>query len=392
MAKNLFLNLQSGKTYKYEELKELWDKTKNKPNDFNYGFLSSIFAMDNDQKTYSGSIFNEIAKLDNTEGISFTDIDKLSSKGKFDEANPKVKTISSCNYKDIYENVSKTEDKTEQSTEKSNIGQEKTSLAELAKKEKINPFYVTMDGNKYIQEEEAKKIVQEKVQNSKEDIIKYAAEHPEDTKIQDYAKILKDKSLNFSFENYNPTAIAENKLDENGKNNIILYYDAPNYYDTKEKTTAILLHELEHARSGDNLSSIAEETSAQSYAMGTTRKMYNIENVFKDDKKYLEEFPKRYSLLENSPGYNGLPESLGVCVEGKIQSIEKTKDSYIIKSIKDNEEIEVVVNLDKKGAPKTGKMNYFDKNNNGALEMSFDLSEYNKKTKTFKIQANMTEE
>lgn len=379
MAKNLFLNLQSGKTYKYEELKELWDKTKTKPNDFNYGFLSSIFAMDSDEHNYSESIFGEIAKLDKNESISINDIENLANTDNTTDSKVKVLTLN--DYDDIYRAVGFEEyDKAY-----SNGDPKPMSKVMEFKNErdnaKLNPFYVNSDGKEYINEKQAKKIVQEKIQKSKDKIIQYASEHPEDSKIQEYAKLLKEIKLN---EEKKDNFVAEEKF-TNGKDGLFFYYNHPEYYENEEVTTAIMLHELEHARNKDNLSSVAEETVAETYAVETAKKIHNVDNIYGDDKAHLEEFSTRYnnSLPENSPGYNGMPEGLGFSIPGEIKSIEKEPNKYVIKSVKKDTEYNLTVNLDDNGVPTEATYEKKEVICNSTLITTKEIGSYDKATRTF---------
>jgi len=141
-----------------------------------------------------------------------------------------------------------------------------------------------------------------------------------------------------------------------------------------------MLHELEHVRTGDIISSKTEEATAEKYAVEITRDIYNIDNVYGDDAKHIEKYGKAYTKLPDfSPGYGGIPLKLGVIANGNIESIKKNKHTYLIKSKDNDVERTYKVILDKNGNP----IKAVETQKTATVKSKAKLFNYSEKTHSF---------
>jgi len=353
MPDNILNQVQDGKVCNYEQLKSQWNGIKDNPKDSNYGFLGSIFAMDDDKNSYSSQIYDEIAKCDGKDGISSYDIDKLAEMytQKSYIENPNSKDISKEDFKLIYDKLN------------------------VQNNQKINPFYVK-SGDKYLSEDDAKNLVANKVEISKQKILDYATKHPNDEKIQEYAKLL--STTKFTYQKAAGPVLAG--IVPSDVKTINFYYNHQEYFGDEKYTTAIMLHELEHVRTGDIISSKTEEATAEKYAVEITRDIYNIDNVYGDDAKHIEKYGKAYTKLPDfSPGYGGIPLKLGVIANGNIESIKKNKHTYLIKSKDNDVERTYKVILDKNGNP----IKAVETQKTATVKSKAKLFNYSEKTHSF---------
>lgn len=357
MPKNILNQIKEGKIFTYSDLQKQWNELKSNPKDSNYGFLSSIFGMDNAKNTYSKSIFSEIEKSDNQDGISAKDIENLANQRKDTSyvANSKIQSITKDDFNSIYQNMFTKKAIDNENNPEFKYGDFVSEFSEQKKKVNADPLYVLKNGN-YLSDDEAKNLTQTRINEAKDRIINYAAAHKEDSKIQEYTKLLQESKISLS---KNDGAVAEVKFDKGKELNF--YYNHPEYYEDEKNVTCMMLHELEHMRNNDDLSSKKEENTAETYAMEIACKIHNTDNIYGSkeiDAKHLKEFAPSYSEKpDNSPGYGGLPEGLGLGIDGEIQNIQKNKDGYMITSKKDNKIIELKVFLDEKGKPIKAEQN-----------------------------------
>lgn len=351
MPKNILNQIKEGKIFTYSDLQKHWNELKSNPKDANYGFLSSIFGMDNAKNTYSKNIFSEIERSDKQDGISAKDLENLANQRKDTSyvANSKIQSITKDDFDSIYQNMFTKKAIDTENDPEFKYREYVSDFSEQKKKVNPDPLYVLKNGN-YLSDDEAKNLTQTRVNEAKTRIINYAATHKEDSKIQEFAKLLQESKISLS---KTDGAVAEIKFDKGKELNF--YYNHPEYYEDEKNVTCMMLHELEHMRNNDDLSSKKEENTAETYAMEIACKIHNADNIFGSkeiDAKHLKEFAPSYSEKpENSPGYGGLPEGLGIGIDGEIQNCQKNKNSYIITSKKDNNIIELTVSLDEQGKP-----------------------------------------
>ena len=381
MPENIVNKINNGKTYNYEELKGCWDKIKNNPQNNDYGFLGSVFAFDGEKNDFSKEIYNKIAGSDEKEGISSKDIDNLANLNKSDmdkNLDVDIKDITEKDFQVLYGGI--VTQKIKESAKKGVKNQTKWAedFYHTVKKSEFIPFYLKKDG-KYLSDPEERKIVSDKVEVAKQRIIKYASEHPEDKKIQEYAELAQKTKFTLA---KSSNAAAECKI-EGGKE-LCFYYNSSDYYASEKFTTTIMLHELEHLNNNDALDSKKEELAATKSALEEAHKIYNTDNIYGNDKAFLDAFAEKYQgYSDNSPGYGGLPEGLGVCVDGEIKSVEKNKDGYVIKASAGNQETTLTVSLNKDGTPEKGERVTITCLKGGSVSKVEQISEYNPVTKTF---------
>lgn len=383
MPKNILTQILGGKNFNYTDLQNQWNEIKNKPKNSNYGFLGSIFGMDSKETNYSKSIFDKIAESDNSKNISAKDIQNLANREKAIGLNGEspVVILDSEDFENLYSSMRAEKINEARKNEDTNPYKYSDDFRTAQRSKDIELSYIINPGTKHMSESEAKDFVQARVENVKDKIIKYASQHPEDAKIQEYVKLLNKTNFMIKETAHNDTAA---EADVTGGKKITLNHKRPDFYEDEKFTTAIILHELEHIRSGDEPNSKKEELTAQTYAMEITRKIYNTDNIYGDDEKFLKEFPERYDgLPENSPGYGGLPENIGIGIDGEINSVEKNENNYVIKSADKNKEYQVTISLDEKGVPNSAEEITKEKIRDKSIVTTRKISNYKSKTHSF---------
>ena len=384
MSPNFFTELKNGKIYNYADLKTVWDATKNNPKDSNYGFLSSIFGMDNSKATYSESIFKQISESDKEEGLSFKDINNLADRGS-----GRSSIITEGQFERIYGydmwKVSNDPFEKVEPSEDFKVALEAVNP---------NPFYVIENGE-VLPENEAKIARQNQVNRAKQRIIDYAKQNPEDLKIQKYAELLGNTEIKIERPLLNQNTIYPYKvydtkiggmydIDENGKGSIKIPYGTDPEFGDDKVVTAILLHELGHSEDGDNLDSKAEETAVERYAIETAAKIHGVKQIHDEDNvTYLKNFIQNYSdYPDNSPGH-GLPDGLGLTLDGKITGIEKNPDGYVITSKEDGHTTRTLKVEYKDGYPTRARTDYISINGDHSFKYFDVYNNYDPKSKKF---------
>ena len=170
-------------------------------------------------------------------------------------------------------------------------------------------------------ENSSAKVLKQNLAEAKDKIKKFAAEHPENTRMNDIANLIEDVDISVT--------------------NGITWYVAVTFTDSKEikfsmesenldPTTCLksLIHEMAHYLNGDVLSSVPEEVDVESFAIDMAEQIDNVKYC-EDKEAYMAEFESRYKYSLNqgsnygqnaSPGYNGLPLNAGFVIDEDILS------------------------------------------------------------------------
>lgn len=192
----------------------------------------------------------------------------------------------------------------------------------------------------------SERIINQNISESYEQIMKYAQEHPEDKRLQEYVAKIKENKPDTSAKPMEEHLIAALEYEKNEIN-----FNSTNLDNLEQKETLkTLIHEMGHYSNGDNLTSVAEEVDVESYAIDTTEKITG-EKVVDYKPAYLQEFAKIYKKLgygDISPGYEGIPKNAGFTVDGKIESVEKSDKKTTIIADDDGIKVEYDITMGKK--------------------------------------------
>lgn len=219
-------------------------------------------------------------------------------------------------------------------------------------------------------------------------ILEYAKDHPEDERIQHYAKIAQEMMKNGKIE---AGYIKEENVEgiyEAKDNTITLDADQ---FGTQDNVLLCLLHELGHARGKDSLDSISEEKDVESYAREIAAKITG-KSVEEISDGTIEEFLQLYKdnkYPKSSPGYDGIPKNAGITIDYEIQSVERDGNNYKIKSTpnENGRYIETVIimgkNTDSEGnlLPESVQQCLYDSTGNNVETTLF--SEYDSEQRRF---------
>ncbi len=232
------------------------------------------------------------------------------------------------------------------------------------------------------------KVLNDDIQTAYNKVLEYAKNHPEDERIQQYAKLAKEMMQNGKIQAGSIPQEHTAGIYDADTSAITLDFDE---YKNSDQVLVILLHELGHAIGKDGLDSISEEKDVESYAREIAAKITGKSKEEISDIS-IDEFLQPYkdsNYPQSSPGYDGIPKNAGITIDYEIQSVEHEGNNYKIKSgpIENGRYIETVIimgkNTDSEGnlLPESVQQHLYDSTGNNIETTLF--SEYDSEQRCF---------
>lgn len=235
-------------------------------------------------------------------------------------------------------------------------------------------------------------IIDNNIKQAITQILEYAEQHPENTRVQEYAKKLKEmlaqNSIIGTDVEHQDSVGQHLSASEDAPNGKILIDNRDQFNNFNPRNVLkTILHELGHAISGDDLDSVAEEVMVESIARELALEISG-EEVFEYSMEYFASQYKGYPMA--SPGTHNIPKNAGIATQYVPQEVTMKDNVLTIRAETDekgNRVEDYITYGDRKdadGNPLPVSAKRVIVNQSGEIVFSADYGEYDSTKRAFK--------